>query len=168
MSKRVLNVISLIIPLVVALLFGIKVELGEWTKVLPHINAFFNGITALLLIAALVAVKNGNVELHKKCMFGAIGFGCMFLVFYILYHVSNEETKYGGEGVSRFVYFGLLISHILLAIVEVWFILRALYYALNKEFDNHVKIVKYAFPIWLYVSVTGVVIYLMISPYYSV
>jgi putative membrane protein len=168
MSKKVLNIVSVVIPVVVALLFGIKVQLGEWTKVLPHVNAAFNSITAILLISAFFAVKTGNIGLHKKLMLGAVFFGLLFLVNYIMYHISNEETKYGGEGVVRIIYFVLLVTHILLAIVEVWFILRALYYAMNQDFDKHVKVVKFAFPIWLYVSVTGVVIYLMISPYYSV
>ncbi len=167
MSKKVLNIISIVIPLAVALLFGIKVPLGEWTKVLPHINAVFNSITAVLLLSALIAIKKKNVELHKKLMLGAVVFGVLFLVNYIMYHISNEETKFGGEGVVRVFYFVLLITHILLAIVEVWFILRALYYAMNEDFEKHVKIVKFAFPIWLYVSVSGVVIYLMISPYYT-
>ena len=168
MSKRVLNIISVLIPLVVALLFKIKLDLGAWTKVLPHINAVFNGITAVLLISALVAIKSGNEKRHRNLMFAAVSFGLLFLVNYIFYHISNVETKFGGDGVIRYVYFTLLISHITLAIVEIWFILRALYYALNKDFENHVKIVKYAFPIWLYVSVSGVVIYLLISPYYTV
>lgn len=167
MSKKVLNIISVIIPVVVALLFGIKVDLGSWTKVLPHVNAVFNSLTACLLIFALLAIKKGNVEAHRKLMFGAVAFGLLFLVNYILYHISNPETKFGGEGIIRYVYFTLLITHILLAIVEVWFILRALYYAMNQDFENHVKIVKFAYPIWLFVSVSGVVVYLMISPYYT-
>ena len=168
MSKKVLNIISVTIPVVVALLFGIKIELGSWTKMLPHINAVFNTITALLLVFALIAIKKGSVEWHKKFILGAVAFGLLFLVNYILYHISNPETKFGGDGTIRIFYFGLLITHILLAIIEVWFILRALYYAMNEDFDNHVKIVKYAYPIWLYVSVSGVVVYLMISPYYTV
>ena len=169
MSKKLLNIVSIVIPVVVAVLLGMpeKYNLGEWTKSLPAVNAGFNSLTAILLIVALIAIKKGNVSLHKGAITVAVVFGLLFLVNYIMYHMSNEATKYGGEGVIRYVYFFLLISHILLAIVEVWFILRALYFAWNEDFENHVKIVKYAYPIWLYVSVTGVVIYFMISPYYS-
>ena len=167
MSKRILNIISVIIPIVVALLFGIKFDLGNWTKILPHINAVFNFITSVLLVVSLLAIKAGKVDLHKKLMLGAVGFGLLFLVNYIMYHISNEATEYGGLGYVRYFYFFLLITHITLAIVEVWFILRALFYAVNEDFVSHVKIVKYAYPIWLYVSITGVVIYVMISPYYT-
>ena len=166
MSKKVLNIISIIIPLAVAALFGIKIPLGDWTKGLPFINAMLNGTTAILLMCAVLAIKNGNVQLHKRFIYGACVLGLGFLVNYILYHISNEETRYGGVGIIRYVYFFLLITHILLAIVEVWFVLRALYYGYYDEVDNHKRIVKFAFPIWLYVSVTGVIVYFMISPYY--
>ena len=93
---------------------------------------------------------------------------CSYLITScIIYHISNEATEFGGLGYVRYFYFFLLITHITLAIVEVWFILRALFYAVNEDFVSHVKIVKYAYPIWLYVSITGVVIYVMISPYYT-
>lgn len=164
MSKKLLNVISILIPLVVAALFGIKIPLGDWTKGLPFINAILNSTTAFFLILALIAIKNGNISLHKNLIFIAVVLGLGFLVNYVMYHMSNEEAKYGGDlGV---VYYPLLIVHILLAIVEIWFVLRALYYALNDDVESHKKIVKIAFPIWLFVSVSGVVIYLMISPYY--
>ena len=165
MSKKLLNVISIIIPLVVAALFGIKIPLGEWTKGLPFINAILNSVTAVFLILALVAVKNGKISLHKNFITVAVVLGLGFLVNYVMYHMSNDETKYGGD--LGLVYYPLLIVHILLAIVEIWFVLRALYFALNNEIAAHKKIVKFAYPIWLFVSVSGVVIYVMISPYYS-
>ena len=148
-------------------MFGIKIPLGEWTKGLPFINAVLNAITAVLLVFALIAIKKGNIKLHQNFIYGACVLGLGFLVNYILYHISNEETHYGGVGAMRYVYFTLLITHILLAIVEVWFVLRALYYGYYDERDKHKKIVKLAFPIWLYVSVTGVIVYIMISPYYT-
>jgi putative membrane protein len=92
--------------------------------------------------------------------------GSLFLVSYVLYHVSNESTSFGGEGWIRPVYYFLLISHILLSVVVVWFVLRAVYYAFSNQIDLHKKTVKWAFPIWLYVSVSGVIVYLLISPYY--
>jgi putative membrane protein len=170
MSKKILNIVSIVIPLVVAILLGLpqKLELGIWTKQLPMVNAVINSISAVVLILALVAIKGGKVIVHRKLMLSAVFLGLLFLINYILYHVSNSETKFGGEGAIRYVYFTLLITHISLAIVEVWFVLRALFYAVNEDFEKHVKVVKLAFPIWLYVSVSGVVIYLMISPYYSI
>lgn len=164
MSKKLLNIISIVIPLVVAALFEVKFPLGEWTKGLPFINAILNSATAVFLVFALVAIKSGKINLHKNLIMVAIVLGLGFLVSYVMYHMSNEETPYGGDlGV---VYYPLLILHIVLAIVEIWFVLRALYFALNNEVEAHKKIVKIAYPIWLFVSVSGVVIYLMISPYY--
>lgn len=164
MSKKVLNIISVIIPLVVAALFGIKIPLGDWTKGLPFINALLNSATAFFLILALLAVKRGNISLHKNFISLAVVLGLVFLVNYVMYHMSNDETSYGGNwGV---VYYPLLIVHILLAIVEIWFVLRALYFALNNDTIAHKRIVKLAYPIWLFVSISGVVIYIMISPYY--
>jgi putative membrane protein len=164
MSKKVLNIISIIIPLVVAALFGIKIPLGEWTKGLPFINALLNSATAFFLILALVAVKVGNVKLHRNFIFLAVVLGLGFLVNYVMYHMSNEAAIYKGNWGG--FYYPLLIVHILLAIVEIWFVLRALYFALNNEIIAHKKIVKFAYPIWLFVSVSGVIVYIMISPYY--
>ncbi|MBC7407897.1 MAG: DUF420 domain-containing protein, partial [Arcicella sp.] len=93
--------------------------------------------------------------------------GSLFLVLYILYHVSNASTSYGGDGILKSIYYILLISHISLSIGVVWFVLRAVYYALSGQIVAHKKIVKWTFPLWLYVSVTGVIVYLMISPYYN-
>ena len=164
MSKKLLNIISIIIPVAVAALFGIKIPLGDWTKGLPFINALLNSATAFFLILALIAVKKGKIDLHKNFIMLAVVLGVGFLVNYVMYHMSNSETSYGGSwGV---VYYPLLIVHILLAIVEIWFVLRALYFSLNNEIQAHKKIVKVAYPIWLFVSVSGVVIYIMISPYY--
>jgi putative membrane protein len=170
MSKKLLNIISILIPLLVAILMGLpQIDFfGSWTKLLPCANAIINSLTAIVLISALIAIKFGNVSLHRNLMLLGVVLGVCFLINYIIYHISNEATVYGEEGSIRFVYFTLLITHIMLAIVEVWFVLRALYYALNEDFENHVKVVKIAYPIWLYVSVSGVVIYLMISPFYSI
>ena len=167
-NRRAINVLSIAIPVAVALLIGIrqKVPLGEWTALLPPAIGIINGATSLLLIAALIAIKQKKVELHRQLMTTAFVLGAIFLVTYITYHISNPSTSYGGEGILRYLYYFLLISHILLSIVVVRYVLLAMYYALNRQFNDHVRIVKLAFPIWLYVSVTGVVVYLMISPYY--
>jgi putative membrane protein len=168
-NKKLVNVLSIAIPLAVALLIGIrqKLPLGEWTSVLPHVIGFINTLTACVLVAALVAIKGKNINLHQNLMWVAVGLGAVFLVLYILYHISNPSTPYGGTGAVRYVYYFLLISHVVLSIGVVRFVLLALYYALNREFDQHRRVVKLAFPIWLYVSVSGVVVYLMISPYYQ-
>ncbi len=167
-NRRAINILSIAIPVAVALLIGIrqKVPLGEWTTALPHAIGIINAATSLLLIAAVVAIKQQKVELHRKLMTTTFALGVIFLVTYIVYHISNPSTAYGGEGAIRYLYYFLLISHILLSIVVVRYVLLAMYYALNNQFSEHRRIVKLAFPIWLYVSVTGVAVYLMISPYY--
>ncbi len=168
-SKKVVNVLSIAIPVAVALLIGIrqKLPLGEWTATLPHVIGLINTLTSVFLIAALVAVKQKKIDLHKNLMLAAFALGAVFLVTYIVYHISNPSTAYGGEGFVRYVYYFFLISHIVLSIGVVRFVLLAMHYSLNKDFVAHKKIVKIAFPVWLYVSVTGVVVYLMISPYYG-
>ena len=167
-NRKAINILSVIIPIAVALLIGIrqKIPMGEWTTVLPDVIGGLNAVTSLLLVAAVIAIKQRKVELHRKLMTTAFALGAVFLVTYILYHVSNPSTPYGGEGAIRYVYYFLLISHILLSIVVVRYVLLAMYYALTQQFSDHQRIVKVAFPVWLYVSVTGVIVYLMISPYY--
>ena len=168
-STKFINVISVIIPLVVAILLGLpqKVQLGDWTRLLPHINAVVNSTTSVVLVVAVWAIKTKKIELHQNLMRFAFVLGAIFLVFYVLYHLTNESTKYGGEGSIRYFYYFILISHILLSLVVLPFVLRAMYFAVTKQFDKHKKVTKIAFPIWLYVSVTGVIAYFMISPYYN-
>ena len=168
LSYKVINILSYAIPIVVAILLGIrqKADLGNWTHILPHVNAVINFLTALMLLIGVWAVKNKKIEFHKKCMLTAFVLGSCFLVFYIIYHLSNASTSFGGVGFISFVYYFLLISHIILAAVVVKFVLMAVYYGLQNNIEAHKKTVRYAFPIWLYVSITGVIVYLMISPYY--
>jgi putative membrane protein len=120
-----------------------------------------------LLIAGLVFIRKKNIAAHRKAMTAAFAFGSLFLVSYVLYHLSNDSTAFRGAGGIRYVYYFLLISHIVLSVVVVWFVLRAIYFAYSGQIELHKKTVKWAYPIWLYVSVTGVVVYLLISPYYS-
>lgn len=164
-----IKIFSIAIPVAVAVLLGLptKLELGDWVYVLPDVIGVLNTLTSVALIAALIAVKKKNIELHKKFNSLAFLLGAVFLVCYVLYHASAESTPFGGEGPIRYVYYFLLISHILLSIGVVPLVLLAFYYALNGMIPEHKKIVKYTFPIWLYVSVTGVAVYLMISPYYT-
>lgn len=167
--NRLINVLAVAIPLVVAVLLGIrqKVDLGTWTKVLPHINAVINSLTAILLMIGFFFIQNKNIAAHRRTMTAAFVLGSLFLVSYVLYHLSNESTPFGGEGLIRPIYYFLLISHIVLSVVVVWFVLRAIYFAYSNQISEHKKAVRWAFPIWLYVSITGVVVYLLISPYYQ-
>lgn len=167
-ANRIINILSLAIPIAVAVLLGIrqKVDLGNWTTYLPHINGVLNSITSVLLLTGFYFIKQKNVEAHKRTMLMAFMLGSLFLLSYVLYHLTNESTAYGGQGWVRPVYYFLLVSHIVLSIVVVWFVLRAVYFALSGQIIRHKQTVKYAFPIWLYVSITGVIVYLMIKPYY--
>ena len=165
------NVLSIVVPLLVAILLGMngkndKLDFGSWTKSLPHLIGLINTFTSLTLISALVAVKKKKFQLHTRFMYASVVLGALFLLTYVTYHVTNTSTSFGGEGVVRVIYLTLLISHIVLSIVVVWFVLMAMKHALLGDFIKHKKIVKIAFPLWLYVSVTGVIVYLMISPYY--
>lgn len=166
---NLIKVLSFAIPVVVALLFGIrqKVDLGTWTKILPHLNGLLNSLTAVFLALGFLAIKTSKPALHKRMMTIAFSLGSLFLVSYVLYHFTNQNTSFGGEGAVKIVYYVLLISHVVLAGVVVPFVLYALYYAWTGQFVKHVKVVKWTFPIWMYVSVTGVFVYLMISPYYK-
>lgn len=163
-------IVSIVIPVVVAILFGVKLkDFGydvEPLSFLPPIYATTNGITALVLIAAVIAIKNGKRKLHETLMKIAIGLSVLFLVMYVAYHMTADSTPFGGEGIIRYVYFFLLISHIILSIIIIPLVLITYVRALAQRFDSHKKIAKITFPIWLYVAVTGVIVYLMIAPYY--
>ena len=162
--------LSVLIPVAVAVLFKIKLkDLGfnvAPLPILPPIYATINGVTAVLLISAVLAIKKGKRQLHEKLMKTAIACSLVFLLLYIAYHMTTDSTKFGGEGVLKYVYYFILLSHILLSIAVIPLVLITYVRALANKFDNHKKIAKITFPIWLYVAVTGVVVYLMISPYY--
>ncbi len=167
-TSLIINIISIAIPLAVAGLLSLptKLPLGDWTKILPHFIGVINTTTALTLLVGLVAIKKKNIEGHRRAMGAAVSQGAIFLVLYILYHIANESTKFGGEGIVKFVYLFLLASHIILSIGVVRLVLMSLYHALAGDIEAHKKSVKWAYPIWLYVSISGVIVYLMISPYY--
>ncbi|AWX45135.1 putative membrane protein YozB [Flagellimonas maritima] len=162
-----ITVISIVIPLVVALLFGYKIPNAKPLSFLPPIYASINGLTAILLITAVIAIKNGKKNIHQKLMTTCIGLSLLFLVMYVAYHMTSESTQYGGEGIIRYIYFFILISHIILSIAVIPLVLRTYAKAYLNDFSAHRKWAKYTFPIWLYVAITGVVVYLMISPYYA-
>jgi putative membrane protein len=166
---RFTNILSGVILLVVALMMGLrtKIELGSWTASLPKLNAIINSITTLLLLMGLWFIKKKDINNHKRTMTTAFCFGGLFLVFYVLYHISNQSTKFGGEGPVRFFYYFNLVTHILGSLLVLPFVLRAIYFGWNRMDEEHRKVTKIAFPIWLYVSVTGVIAYLLIEPYYT-
>ena len=159
-------IVSIIIPLVVAFLFTVPIPNVESLSFLPPIYATINGLTSILLITALWAIKNKKIKLHEGLMKTAIGFSLLFLLMYVAYHMTSDSTPYGGEGVVRYIYFFILITHIFLSIGIIPMVLITYVRAISKQFADHKKIARYTFPIWLYIAITGVVVYLMISPYY--
>ena len=176
-------VLSILIPIIVMLLMFVpsrSVEDTSWVFMLPHLNNVLNSTTVVILISGFLFIKNGHVQYHKACMSIAFTLGTLFLVSYLIYHSSAPSTVYGdinGDGnldasekaalgSLRTVYLVILLSHILLAIVVVPFVLLTFYYALTNRIKKHRKIVRFTLPIWLYVSISGVVVYWMISPYY--
>ncbi|HDZ06924.1 hypothetical protein LCGC14_0051140 [marine sediment metagenome] len=165
--NRLIAVVSIIIPIVVAILFTVKLPNVEPLSFLPPIYASINGLTAVLLLVAVWAIKNGKEKLHQNLMTTNIVLSLLFLVMYIAYHMTSYSTSYGGEGVVRYVYFFILITHIVLSIALIPLVLRTYAKAYLKKFEDHRALAKYTFPVWLYVAVTGVVVYLMISPYYE-
>ena len=145
-----------------------KIPLPEGVDLsfLPMVNAIINTMVAILLIVGLVMIKKGNIELHKKAIFAAMICSALFLLCYVAYHFTNEETKFEGQGMVRYIYFGILISHIVLAAVSLPFILLTWMYGFTDQFTKHRRMAKWVFPVWLYVAVTGPVCYLMLRPYY--
>jgi putative membrane protein len=160
---------TIAIPAVVTLLaFAPQISLlGDFNyHVLPLFNAIINGTTFFVLIGGLLAIKKGNITLHRRLMTGAIALSVVFLVSYILFHAATEPTKFGGEGAIRGIYYFVLLTHIVLSAAVVPLVLISYVRALSERFDRHRKIARITLPIWLYVAFTGVLVYLMIAPYY--
>ncbi len=165
--NRLITIVSIVVPLLVAILFVVKIPNVDRLGFLPPIYASINGLTAILLMVAVWAIINGKRKLHQKLMTTCIGLSVIFLVLYILYHMTSESTTFGGEGVIRYIYFFILISHIALSIIIIPLVLKTYAWAYLGKFESHRKLARITFPIWLYVAITGVVVYLMISPHYS-
>ena len=172
--NRFITVISIAIPIVVAILFRVRIPDVEPLDQLPPIYAGINALTAIFLLIALVAIKQGKRKLHESLMKVNILFSVAFLVMYIAYHMTSDPTPYGildgifvASQTSKIIYFTILISHIILSIVLIPLVLLAYSKTVLVDFVAHKKIARIAFPIWLYVTITGVVVYLMISPYYT-
>lgn len=169
--RKWIIILSVAIPLVVALLFGVKLkDFGynvEPLSILPPIYATINGITAVLLIAGVLAIKNGKRQLHENLMKTAIACSVAFLGMYVAYHMTADTTSFGGEGVIKYIYYFILFTHIILSVIIIPFVLITYVRALAERFDKHRKLARITYPLWLYVAVTGVIVYLMISPYYA-
>ena len=164
--KNWIIVVSIAIPVVVAFIFRIRLENVQSLSFLPPIYAAVNGYTAITLLVALWAIKNRKINLHEQLMKTAIGLSLAFLVMYVAYHITSDPTPFGGEGVIKTVYYTILISHILLSVIIIPLVLITFVRGISQQFTQHRKIARITFPIWLYVAVTGVIIYYMISPYY--
>ena len=161
--NRIITILSIVLPLAIAALFGVKIDM-ELPVFLPPIYASTNAITSVVLVVAVVAIKKGNRQLHERLIKTAMLLSILFLVMYVLYHMTSDSTKYKGS--QEVIYFFILISHIILSIVVIPFVLITYVRAKLGKFEQHKKIAKYTFPLWLYVTVSGVVVYLMIAPYY--
>ncbi len=161
------KIVSLALPVVVALLFGIKlnVSLPFDKHLLPFFNAIINSICTVFLIGALVAAKAKNIGLHSRLIYVSMALSLLFLLFYVAYHLVSEPTKYGGA--YGYVYYPLLITHIILAAIQPPFVLYAFLFGYTGQNERHRKLVKISYPIWLFVAISGVVCYAMISPYYA-
>ncbi|WP_347160225.1 DUF420 domain-containing protein [Pontibacter chitinilyticus] len=162
-------VLSVAIPIVVALLFFVpKAGAGKVdVSFLPPFYAFLNFLTAIALVVGYVNIKKGKVKVHRASMLVAFGLSSIFLVSYVVYHYFGERTIYGGEGVLKYIYYFILLTHIVLAVIIVPLVLLSVYFGITDQLTRHRRISRWTFPVWLYVAVTGVLVYLLISPYYA-
>lgn len=159
-----IDAVSVLVIAVVAVLLSMenKFDFGAWTKVLPHVIGSVNTITTLLLIAGFLFVKTGRIGLHRIAMSSALVLGAVFLLSYVTYHMTNPANKFSGTGILRASYLLILASHVLLSLIVLPLVLRAFFFAFSGQFERHRKIARFAFPIWLYVSISGVAVYMMV------
>lgn len=167
-SLLLINLLSVVVPLAVAILlsFPNKLDLGGWTKNLSHAIGVVNTLTSILLIFGLILIRRNKPEFHRLVMSAAFVLGGLFLVFYITYHISNPANRFAGNGFVRYAYLFILISHIGLSLVVLPLVLRAMFFAVTGQFARHKSIVRFAYPIWLYVSISGVIVYFMLYHIY--
>lgn len=167
-SAIVITLTVIIVGLVAVLFFlpAYDGELGFDVTILPLLNAIFNSFTFIFLVVALVSIKQKNIKRHRTFIWSAFTSTTLFLLSYVTYHYLTESTSFGGEGIVRYIYLFILLTHILLAIAVVPLALFTLVRGLTNNVEKHKKIARWTMPIWLYVSITGVVVYLMIAPYY--
>jgi putative membrane protein len=165
--KSLIIFISVFLPVAVAALFGIRIPNVEPLSFLPPIYASINALTAILLVLAVLAIKKDYRIIHERLMKTCLLLSVLFLLMYIAYHMTSDPTPFGGADSIKYIYFFILISHILISIAIIPLVLITTVRALTERFDKHKKLAKITFPLWLYVAISGVVVYLMISPYYS-
>ena len=159
-------IISIVVPVAVAILFTVRIPGVERMGFLPPIYATINALTAVILIISVIQIKKGNRKNHEFLMKTAILLSLLFLLLYIAYHMTSDSTKYGGDGIVKYLYYFILITHILLSITVIPFVLITYVRAITGKFEKHKAIARITFPLWLYVAITGVIVYVMISPYY--
>ena len=173
-AKKVIGLLTAVVMGLVILMysgFGVK----EWFDAsfpgfdksqLPFLNALFNSLVFICLLSAFRAIKNKNIQVHRRFIYVACTLSTLFLLNYVFYHMISETTKYGGDGFMRGLYFIILATHVILAAVSFPFIVYTAFLGQTMQVESHRKLAKYVFPVWLYVASTGVIVYLMISPYY--
>ena len=159
-------IISIVVPVAVAVLFTVRIPGVERMGFLPPIYATINALTAVILIISVIQIKKGNRKNHEFLMKTAILLSLVFLLLYIAYHMTSDSTKYGGDGIVKYLYYFILITHIMLSITVIPFVLITYVRAITGKFEKHKAIARITFPLWLYVAISGVLVYIMISPYY--
>ncbi len=164
--SKLITFTSIIVPVLVAVLFTVRIPNVAPLDFLPPIYAGINAITAVILVFAYISIRNKKIKLHESLMKIAIALSSVFLAMYVAYHMTSDPTPFGGKGVVRYLYYFILITHILLSIGIIPMVLVTYVRAISRRFVDHKKIAVITFPIWLYIAVTGVIVYLMISPYY--
>lgn len=177
MNTRAKQIIALLTVVVMGLVFLMYTGFGvkEWFDTsypnfdksrLPFLNAMLNSLVFISLLSAFRAIKSKNIVLHRRCIYLACILSTLFLLNYVFYHMISETTRYGGEGILKIIYLLILLTHIVLAAVSFPFIVYTAFLGQTMQVESHRKLAKFVFPVWLYVALTGVVVYLMISPYY--
>lgn len=171
---RLVGAVSMIVLLVVILLQANIVNLfpnhdvlPKWVQFLPTLNALINGTCTILLLVSYYFIRRKNIQMHKRLNITTFILSCFFMISYLIFHSAGMETKFGGQGPIRYVYFFILITHIILAAIVLPLVLLSFYRGMMLQVEKHKKLVRWSFPIWLYVTISGVLVYLMISPYYS-
>jgi putative membrane protein len=159
-------VVSVIVLLLVGLMRRVKLDVGVDFSFLPPIHASLNALTAVILLIALYFIKNKNIAAHRRSIYAAMVCSALFLISYVLYHFTTPETRFGGTGILRTVYFVILITHVVLAGLILPFILLTFNRAFTGQYARHKKMARWVFPLWLYVAITGPICYLMLRPYY--
>ncbi|MCB0530918.1 MAG: DUF420 domain-containing protein [Lewinellaceae bacterium] len=170
LEKR-LNIIAYVLSGVVLVLVGlmrrVKIDLGIDFSFLPPLHASLNALTAVILVCAYFFIRKKQVEAHRRSIYAAMACSALFLISYVLYHFTTPETRFGGVGTVRVVYFFFLITHVILAALILPFVLLTFNRAYTGQFDRHKRMARWVFPLWLYVAITGPICYLMLRPYYG-